>query len=192
MLPQEDLHSLLAQKKTTAKAVKDLLHFPEEMTALQLTVSRYLKRYIGETDPNTLKLFLRFCTGGSDLVDQAIHVEFIETTDFFRSPQSHTCGCILKLPIGYHSYPDFRCEFNNILSSSMWVWYSFVVHKCFYVFFSLTIAVLVLVQKGGCLICHDLPCMLLFKTGLKSVPSLLLLYYLHFITIAYNQKTFQW
>lgn len=120
MLPQEDLHSLLAQKKTTAKAVKDLLHFPEEMMALQLTVSRYLKRYIGETDPNTLQLFLRFCTG-SDLVDQAIHVEFIETTDFVRSPQSHTCGCILKLPIGYHSYPDFRCEFNNILSSSMWV-----------------------------------------------------------------------
>ncbi|KAF6730950.1 hypothetical protein FQA47_004056, partial [Oryzias melastigma] len=34
---------------------------------------------------------------------------------------SHTCGCILKLPIGYHSYPDFRSEFNSILTSAMWV-----------------------------------------------------------------------
>ncbi|KAJ0060284.1 hypothetical protein NL108_007791, partial [Boleophthalmus pectinirostris] len=120
MLPQEGLHSFLAKKTPTAKAVKDLLDFPEEMTAMQLTVSRYLKKYIGETDLTTLQLFLRFCTG-SDLVDEAIHVEFIETTDFLRRPQSHTCGCILKLPIGYHSYPDFRSEFNNILTSSLWV-----------------------------------------------------------------------
>ncbi|XP_036971333.1 uncharacterized protein LOC119028958 [Acanthopagrus latus] len=107
-------------KKTTAKTVKGLLNFPEDMTAAQSTVSRYLKRYIGEIDCNHLQLFLRFCTG-SDLLDKAILIEFIETTDFLCRPQSHTCGCVLKLPIGYYSYPDFRSEFNNILSSSMWV-----------------------------------------------------------------------
>ncbi|XP_028291708.1 uncharacterized protein LOC114463690 [Gouania willdenowi] len=120
LLPQEGLHHFITQKKPTAKTVKGLLNFPEEMTAAQSTVSRYLKRYIGEIDCNHLQLFLRFCTG-SDLLDNVILIEFIETTDFLRRPQSHTCGCVLKLPIGYNSYPDFRSEFNNILTSSMWV-----------------------------------------------------------------------
>lgn len=120
LLPPEGLHHFIAQKKPTAKTVKGLLNFPEEMTAAQSTVSRYLKRYIGEIDCNNLQLFLRFCTG-SDVLDKAILIEFIETTDFLRRPQSHTCGCVLKLPIGYYSYPDFRSEFNNILTSSMWV-----------------------------------------------------------------------
>lgn len=120
LLPPEGLHNFIAQKKPTAKTVKELLNFPEEMTAAQSTVSRYLKRYIGEIDFNNLQLFLRFCTG-SNLLDKAILIEFIETTDFLRRPQSHTCGCVLKLPIGYYSYPDFRSEFNSILTSSMWV-----------------------------------------------------------------------
>lgn len=120
LLPPEGLRHFIAQKKPTAKTVKALLNFPEEMTAAQSTVSRYLKRYIGEIDCKNLQLFLRFCTG-SDVLDKAILIEFIETTDFLRRPQSHTCGCVLKLPIGYYSYPDFRSEFNNILTSSMWV-----------------------------------------------------------------------
>ena len=120
LLPPEGLHHYIAHKKTTAKTVKQLLNFPEEMTTAQSTVSHYLKKYIGEIDRNTLQLFLRFCTG-SDLLDKAILIEFIETTNFLRRPQSHTCGCVLKVPTGYHSYPDFRSEFNNILTSSMWV-----------------------------------------------------------------------
>lgn len=120
LLPPEGLHNFITQKKPTAKTVKELLNFPEEMTSAQSTVSRYLKRYIGEIDLNHLQLFLRFCTG-SNLLDKAILIEFIETTDFLRRPQSHTCGCVLKLPTGYHSYPDFRSEFNSILMSSMWV-----------------------------------------------------------------------
>ncbi|CAI5655050.1 unnamed protein product [Oreochromis niloticus] len=120
LLPPEGLHHFIAEKKPTVKTVKELLIFPEEMTAAQSTVSRYLKRYIGEIDFNYLQLFLRFCTG-SNLLDKAILIEFIETTDFLRRPQSHTCGCVLKLPLGYHSYPDFRSEFNSILASSMWV-----------------------------------------------------------------------
>lgn len=120
LLPPEGLHHFIAQKKPTAKTVKELLNFPEEMTAAQLTVSHYLKRYSGEIDCNNLQLFLRFCTG-SDLLDKAILIEFIETTDFLHRPQSHTCGCVLNLPIGYYSCPDFHSEFNSILTSSMWV-----------------------------------------------------------------------
>lgn len=120
LLPPEGLHHLIAQRKPTAKTVKALLSFPEEMTAAQSTVCRYLKTYIGETDTKNLELFLRFCTG-SDVLDKDIFIEFIETTDFLRKPQSHTCGCVLKLPIAYYSYPDFRSKFNNILTCSMWV-----------------------------------------------------------------------
>lgn len=120
MLPLDGLHCAVQQKKTTAKAVKELLHFPNDMTAPQTTVARYLKRYIAEIDLNTLQLFLQFCTG-SDLIEKAITIEFIETTDFLRRPQTHTRGCILKLPVGYHSYPDLRSEFNKILTSSVWV-----------------------------------------------------------------------
>ena len=107
LLPQEGLHHFIAQKKkTTAKTVKGLLNFPEKMTAAKLTVSRYQKRYTREIDCNHLQLFLCLCTG-SDLLDKAILTEFKEIPDFLRRPQSHTCGCVLKLPIGYYSYPDF-------------------------------------------------------------------------------------
>ncbi|XP_065116262.2 uncharacterized protein [Paramisgurnus dabryanus] len=119
MLPPDGLHQAIKQKKPTAKIVKELLHFPDDMTAAQAAVARYLKKYIGEIDLNTLQLFLRFCTG-SDLMDRPITIEFVETSDFLRRPQTHTCGCILKLPVGYHSYPDLRSEFNKILTSSVW------------------------------------------------------------------------
>lgn len=120
VLAPDDLHQAITQKKQTATKVKELLHFPDDMTAPQTAVARYLKKYIGEIDLNTLQLFLRFCTG-SDLMDNPITIEFIETSDFLRRPQTHTCGCILKLPVSYHSYPDLRSEFNKILTSSMWV-----------------------------------------------------------------------
>ncbi|KAG8006375.1 hypothetical protein GBF38_005649 [Nibea albiflora] len=68
-------------------------------------------------EPSSIGIILE----GSDILDKAIQIEFIETTDFLRRPQSHSCGYVLKLPIGYYNYPDFRSEFNSILTSSMWV-----------------------------------------------------------------------
>lgn len=119
-LPIEGLHQLLQEKNPTSKTVKDLLQFPEEMSAAQHAVARYLKRYITEADHQTLQNFLRFCTG-SNLVGSRIEIEFIDSTDFQRRPQAHTCACILKLPIGYYNYPDLRNDFNSVLTSSVWV-----------------------------------------------------------------------
>ncbi|KAJ8001176.1 hypothetical protein DPEC_G00188560 [Dallia pectoralis] len=48
-----------------------------------------------------------------------IEIEFIETSDFARRPQAHTCGCLLKLPQEYQNYPDLRSDFNAILKSSV-------------------------------------------------------------------------
>ena len=119
LLP-DDLHRVIKEKTPTARGVKALLQFPEVMNAQQNAVSRYLKRYLGEADVFTLQQFLRFCTG-SNLMDQPVHVEFIETSEFERRPQSHTCGSILKLPLGYHIYPHLRNDFNSVLSSTVWV-----------------------------------------------------------------------
>ncbi|KAF3834122.1 hypothetical protein F7725_025326 [Dissostichus mawsoni] len=120
VLPQDALNDVIQQKTPTGKAVKELLQFPDEMTPPQTAVARYLKRYVGEVDLSTLQLFLRFCTG-SNLMEQTIKIQFIETSNFERRPQSHTCGCLLKLPVGYHNYPDLRSDFNSVLTSSVWV-----------------------------------------------------------------------
>lgn len=71
VLPPDPLHHVIQQKKTTGKAVKELLQFPDTMTPAQTAVASYLRRYVGEVDSRTLQLFLRLCTG-SNLV------EFIE------------------------------------------------------------------------------------------------------------------
>ncbi|KAK7157122.1 hypothetical protein R3I94_007018 [Phoxinus phoxinus] len=120
VLPPDALHRVIEQKTPTGRAVKDLLQFPDVMTAPEKAVARYLKRYVGEVDLRTLQLFLRFCTG-SNLMEKPIKIEFIETSDFERRPQSHTCGFLLKLPVGYNNYPDLRSDFNAILTSSVWV-----------------------------------------------------------------------
>lgn len=119
-LSPDDLHRVIQQLTPTSKGVKGLLQFPDVMNPPQTVVARYLKKYLGEIDLSTLQRFLRFCTG-SNLMGKPIKIEFIETSDFERRPQSHTCSGILKLPIGYHNYPDLRSDFNSVLTSSVWV-----------------------------------------------------------------------
>lgn len=65
VLPPDALHHVIEQKTPTGKAVKDLLQFPDVMTAPEKAVAHYLKRYVGEVDLRTLQLFLRFCTGSN-------------------------------------------------------------------------------------------------------------------------------
>ena len=48
-------------------------------------------------------------------------VEFFESSGFSRSPIVHTCDRVLKVPSTYENYPSIRCEFNNLLSSKIWV-----------------------------------------------------------------------
>lgn len=52
------------------------------MIALQNTVARHLKRYIGESDSTMLKSFLHFCTGADILFGHPITVQFTETSAF--------------------------------------------------------------------------------------------------------------
>ncbi|KAK0134209.1 hypothetical protein N1851_030221 [Merluccius polli] len=120
LYPQR-LVEIMNERVPTPKRVKELLKFPEQMTALQNTVARHLKRYIGESDNIMLRSFLRFCTGAGILFGHHITVQFIETSEFQCRPQAHTCGCYLMLPINYQNYPDLRNDFDLVLRSSIWV-----------------------------------------------------------------------
>ena len=50
-----------------------------------------------------------------------VTVEFFESSGFTRSPIAHTCGRVSKVPSTYENCPSIRCEFNNLLSSKIWV-----------------------------------------------------------------------
>ena len=50
-----------------------------------------------------------------------VTVEFFESSGFTRSQIAHTCGRVLKVPSTYENYPSIRYEFNNLLSSKIWV-----------------------------------------------------------------------
>lgn len=119
-MPLDVLHDTIKEKTPSAKAVKELLLFPKNMTPPQAVVALYLKKYIGEVDISILQHFLRFCTG-SNLIESKIEVQFIESSEFEKRPQSHTCACILKVPVGYHNYPELRSDFNSVLRTSVWV-----------------------------------------------------------------------
>lgn len=56
VLPPDALHHVIDQKTPTGKVVKDLLQFPDVMTAPEKAVVRYLKKYVGEVDLRTLQL----------------------------------------------------------------------------------------------------------------------------------------
>lgn len=120
-LPSQKLAKIMQEQKPTPKGVREILVFPEVMTAQQSCVSKFLKKYIMELDDTTLKNFLRFCTVADLLTGNRITVNFIETSDFQCCPQAHTCGCYLMLPLNYQNYPDLRSDFNAVLNSSVWV-----------------------------------------------------------------------
>ncbi|KAL3043329.1 hypothetical protein OYC64_003239 [Pagothenia borchgrevinki] len=65
-----------------------------------------------------LKKILRFCTGSSVICVDRIGVCFNAETGLSRRPVAHTCGAILEVPCTYSSFPEFRMEFDNILSSN--------------------------------------------------------------------------
>jgi len=60
--------------------------------------------------------------GADLLVTEFINVRFVQpNSSFTRSPQSHTCGCVLEIPNNYTSYLELAEEFANVLEANMWV-----------------------------------------------------------------------
>ena len=120
-LTNEILEDIYKRIVPTNKNVMKLFHFPDEMDPLQSEVSKHLKRYIRDLDPEKLKLFLRFCTGSNLLTMDKISVEFTVMHGIERRPIAHTCSCMLQLSKTYESFMEFRLEFDNVLSENVWV-----------------------------------------------------------------------
>ncbi|XP_034048418.1 uncharacterized protein LOC117529683 [Thalassophryne amazonica] len=109
---------LYDSKQPTGKRVAQLLETTNVMLSQrEQTTFNYLQRYIKNADQSKAGQILRFCTGASVICVSKIMVCFNVETGLNRRPIGHTCGATLEVPCTYSSYPEFRSEFDNILSS---------------------------------------------------------------------------
>ncbi|KAF5887204.1 uncharacterized protein DAT39_022332 [Clarias magur] len=120
-LPPGGLDEVMASlTPTTRKVVAMLQH--ETLNKRECQILDFLKKFIRTCSDVRLRKFLRFCTGADLLVSQFIHVRFTEPkSTFTRSPQSHTCGCVLEVPNNYGSYLELAEDFTSVLDANMWV-----------------------------------------------------------------------
>lgn len=95
---------------------------PNELTAPQITIVSYLKKFIRECEETTLSSFLRFCSGSDIIIpDRKLTISFANTCGFKRMPVAYTCGFTIELAINYENCADFRSEMNSVLKSNMWI-----------------------------------------------------------------------
>ena len=95
---------------------------PDFINRAQETVFGYLLSYIGNMKSNEVRHFLRYVTGSSALVVDAINVRYNGLSGFSRRPISHTCTSVLELPTTYATSLELTEEFDAILSSEMaWI-----------------------------------------------------------------------
>ncbi|KAB0804069.1 hypothetical protein PPYR_01039 [Photinus pyralis] len=104
----------------TDRNIISLFKVDENLSHDKKQIVQFLKKFIKESDEKTRSSFLRFCTG-SDLPIGKITIDFISTDGFARVPIAHTCSSILQIPTTYENFLTFRNEFNNLLSSNVWV-----------------------------------------------------------------------
>lgn len=115
----DDLKRLYEKCKPTVKKVLGLID-AKPSCGPQRDVLSYLKRYIRGLEEEKLTKFLRFCTGATIICIEKIVVDFSNLEGLERRPIAHICGATLELPTTYSSFPQFREEMNNILSSDFW------------------------------------------------------------------------
>lgn len=113
---KESLLSLYESKKATGKRVSQLFETTKVLSQREQTTFHHLQRYVKNADQTTTEEILCFCTGSSAICVDKIMVCFNAETGLNRRPVAHTCGAILEVPYTYSSYPEFRTEFDNILS----------------------------------------------------------------------------
>ncbi|XP_035805800.1 uncharacterized protein LOC118470554 [Amphiprion ocellaris] len=116
---RESVLSLYESKKATGKRVSQLLETTKMvLSQREQTTFNHFQRYVKNADQVQAEKILRFCTGSSVICTDKIMVCFNAETGLNRRPIVHTCGATLELPCTYGSYPEFRTEFDNILSSN--------------------------------------------------------------------------
>ncbi|XP_038148341.1 uncharacterized protein LOC119788216 [Cyprinodon tularosa] len=116
---KESVLSVYELKKPTGKRVMQLLETNKVvLSQREQTTLNHLQRYVKNADQAKAEKILRFCTGSSVICVEKIMVSFNAETGLNRRPVAHTCGATIDVPCTYSSYPEFRTEFDNILSSN--------------------------------------------------------------------------
>ena len=114
------LKTALRNCKPTPRAVAKLLISNEEMDQKNQEHFDWLVKFVKDCDERLLRDFLRFCTGADVICVDGIKVTFNKLFGLNQRIVSHTCGCVLEVPVTYHSYLDFQNSFKNQLNSGFW------------------------------------------------------------------------
>ncbi|XP_034535248.1 uncharacterized protein LOC117809829 isoform X2 [Notolabrus celidotus] len=116
---KESLMSLYESKRATGRRVSQLFETTKMvLSQREQATFNHLQRYAKNADQSKAEKILRFCSGSSVICVEKILVCFNAETGLNRRPVAHTCGATLELPCTYSAYPEFRTEFDNILSSN--------------------------------------------------------------------------
>ncbi|XP_076866803.1 uncharacterized protein LOC143518217 [Brachyhypopomus gauderio] len=119
LLTKESVLKLYESKQATNRKVAQILKPSKEfLNQHEQVVLNHLMRYVRSVDQRRLESFLRFCTGSNVMCKDKIEVTFNNLAGLSRRPVAHTCGAVLDVPCTYNSYPEFRMEFDNILSAN--------------------------------------------------------------------------
>lgn len=114
------IHQLYDKVRPTNKKVLELIKEAIPNTSADREALNYLRRYIRGLSNEKLSSFLRFCTGSVALCVDKLQIDFTTSEGLSRRPVAHTCGPLLELPSTYSSFPEFREEWNALLSSGVW------------------------------------------------------------------------
>ena len=115
----DTLFRLYKALNATTSAVLSLLEEPDDMNPAEERVFGYLHSFICNMKQSELRLFLRFVTGSSVLLAKKIKVSFNNLTGLARRPISHTCDCMIELPVAYTTYPEFEFELTTVLTNEV-------------------------------------------------------------------------
>lgn len=117
LITKESIMELYESKRPTNKKVAQIIKpSTESLNPKEQTALNHLLRYVRSIDQRKLEIFLGFCTGSTMLCTDTIEVTFNRLYGLSRRPVAHTCGAVLELPCTYSSYPEFRQEFDSVLS----------------------------------------------------------------------------
>ena len=112
----ENLNVVYKKITATGKKVASLFT-AESKSPEEISCFEHLRRFIKNLSPQSLRNFLRLCTGADVITVDKIEVYFISIAGAARRPIFRTCGPILELPNTYTCYSELAEEFQNIMDN---------------------------------------------------------------------------
>ena len=115
---KESVLCLYETKTATGKKVAQLLQTTKLiLSQREQKAFSHLQRYVKNADQSKAEKILRFCTACNVMSVEKIKVTFSGESGLGRRLVADTCEALLEVPYTYSSYPDFRTEFDKMLSN---------------------------------------------------------------------------